>query len=152
MRRHAPLTTALVSLLVLASYVAAAFVDCERPKVEGIREAARLAAAGPPPTHGAHAMPSHAEQRGHGHAAHSERSDRGHAAPGERNDHGHAAHAAMSGSPSAEAATAPGPPDIVLVPTCLCGCDQTRALVGGSLARLGATIPAVHVAACRRRS
>ncbi|MEM9175175.1 MAG: hypothetical protein AAGC67_08060 [Myxococcota bacterium] len=30
---------------------------------------------------------------------------------------------------------------------CRCGCSETRAFIGGGLARLGATIPAVHVAA-----
>jgi len=59
----------------------------------------------------------------------------------------HDAHAGTSPSPAAQASTPPCHPQVVLVPTCLCGCSETRALVGGSLARLGATIPAVYVAA-----
>ena len=47
-----------------------------------------------------------------------------------------------------EAKAIPSAPRVLsMSPVCACGCGETRALVGGSLARLGATIPAIHLAA-----
>lgn len=119
--------TVLVSALVLASYVAAAFVDCERPLDAGLLEAARLAAG---VERAPHAMPA----RGHGTHAMAGHGD-------------HEGHAGMDPAPTARSAAPPCHPEVVLVATCLCGCSETRGFVGGTLARLGATIPAVHVAA-----
>ena len=179
-RRNAPLTTALVSLLVLTSYVAAAFVDCETPIDADIREAARIASARAPSGHGgqghvysqalendgqalthaghaepmmkktvarAHAEPDADPRAGHhGHGGHvmphSPSSGSADASSTEASSHGSHAHAhAVEAEPPAER------PALVLVPTCRCGCGETRAFVGGALARLGATIPAVHVSA-----
>ncbi len=151
MRRHAPLTTAFVSLLVLVSYATAAFVDCERPTDDLVREVAhRSAAAARPASHGAHETSSHAARsvsrepqsasadgvRGHAHAPTSE------VGAG-----AHAAHATRGHAPAAQGPAPSAASEVVIVPTCSCGCSETRALVGGSLARLGATIPAVYVAA-----
>lgn len=165
--------TVLVSVLVLVSYVAAAFVDCERPVDVGLLEAARLAAGVERPPHAAHGMAqlgrgSHA-MSGHGHAGHGAHAMSGpedhgahamsgqgghdaHAMSGQGSHDAHAmsshdAHAGMAPAPTAKSAAPPCHPRAVLVPTCLCGCSETRGFVGGTLARLGATIPAVHVAA-----
>ncbi|MBB84533.1 MAG: hypothetical protein CL931_12045 [Deltaproteobacteria bacterium] len=179
-RRNAPLTTALISLLVLTSYVAAAFVDCETPVDAGIREAARIPSARAPSAHGgqghghgqalahdgqalahaghaeptmktnvarAHAEPDADPHAGHqGHGGHvmprSPSSGSADSGPAEASSHGPHAHAhAVEAEPPAAR------PGLALVPTCRCGCAETRAFVGGALARLGATIPAVHVAA-----
>ena len=145
--------TVLVSILVLTSYVAAAFVDCERPIDSGLLEAARLAAGMERSPHGSHAMPGHGDhharmQSGHGdHDAHAMPGHGDHDAH-EMSGHGeHEEHAGMDPAPTARPVAPPCHPEAVLVPTCLCGCSETRGLVGGTLARLGATIPAVHVAA-----
>ncbi|MCR9095367.1 MAG: hypothetical protein NXI30_14195 [bacterium] len=164
MRRHAPHTTVLVSVLVLTSYVAAAFVDCERPVDAGLLEAARLAAGVDGSPHGPHAMSVHGDHHARpksGHGDHDAHAMSGH---GDHDVHGmsghgdhdvhamsghgdHAEHAGMDPVPTARPVAPPCHPEAVLVPTCPCGCSETRGLVGGTLARLGVTIPAVHVAA-----
>lgn len=177
-RRNAPLTIALVSLLVLTSYVAAAFVDCETPVDAGIREAARIASArslsasggqghghgqalehdGQALTHAGHAEPmmkmtlakTHAEPDADPHAGHHGYD--GHVIPRSPSSGSSDSSSAEASSDDrhahADAVEAEPPADRpALVPTCRCGCGETRAFVGGALARLGATIPAVHVAA-----
>lgn len=65
----------------------------------------------------------------------------------------HAGHGALEDGAGAEAppshATRAGPCEARedLRPVCPCGCGERRARVGGVSSRLGATIPAVHVAA-----
>jgi len=143
-RRHAPLTTALVSLLVLSSYVASAFVDCERPVDAGILDASRRASVMTPVPDIAgmkHAQLSTTPERMHAHAG-SMDGERG--VPGDSPMRaGHADHTHVAGP-------VPRATDEALRAVCTCGCGDQRARVGGTLSRLGATIPAIHLATLLR--
>lgn len=154
MRRHAPQTTALLSMLVLSSYLAAAFVDCEQPVDARVREASRLAAleADPERVIAAHPAPtmSHATSHaGHG-GTHAETSHAEHAATHNATTHaGHdGTHAATShaGHERAPHVRVDAEPDRFVRAICVCGCSDTRARVGGNASRLGVTIADVYVA------
>lgn len=155
----------IFSALVVAAYLSAAFVPCEpalvfvdwtsgdtahpaaaTPASSPHSHSTARAPAGRAPSHSSHqrsayastSSQAHAESAGHGHE---------HGSPAQRQaevdpSSGTIADEAGSVAPSPRAAAFC---ELELKPTCLCGCSESRATVGGSVSRLGAAVPAVYV-------
>jgi hypothetical protein len=167
--------SATASVAVLA-YLAAALLPCEPPAEWIARSTSGAAHAVPAATPslaaGDAASPAPGALGGRGHAGHAppharvDSVPRADATPGARAHAGHAPPHARADSgprpgtapgsrapahvdpdahavPDARAASARG---LAFVPTCLCGCGSSRALVGGAAARLGPTVPSATFA------
>jgi len=158
----------MLAAIVGAAYLVAAFVPCEPVLVfvDWTKDATLHAAASSsavqvavpasapsPSTSGAsrtaHALPQHSS---HG-SAHGSTSSVALAEPA-GHEHGSHHDAAASSAEQARERTgriaqshaAHGRCELELKPTCRCGCSESRATVGGSVSRLGAAVPAVHLA------
>jgi hypothetical protein len=142
--------SATASLAVFA-YLAAALLPCEPPAqwiarpTSGSAHAAPAATTSPAAGRAASPAPGALVGRGHaGHApthAHADTGPRPDPAPGSRAP----AHV-DPGPPADPDARAASAGDLAFVPTCLCGCGPSRALVGGAAARLGPTVPSATFA------
>lgn len=119
---------ALVSCGLIASYLAAAFLDCEpiRP-AKGMGHAAPMAQA-----------ESTANETGHSHGEDH--------ASGNRNADEHAHGASHAGDHADETTVAAHLGMAELKPICGCGCGESRSRVGGNVSRLGSVIPGVEIA------
>ena len=128
MSRLSPQLRALVSCGLLASYLAAAFLDCEpiRPAI-GTGHAAPMAQAEPA-----------ANETGHSHGEDH--------ASGDRTAGEHAHGASHAGDHADETTVAARQGVAELKPTCGCGCGESRSRIGGNVSRLGSVIPGVEVA------
>lgn len=119
---------ALVSCGLLASYLAAAFLDCDP-----IRPAMKMEHAAPM----AQAEPS-ANETGHSHGEDH--------ASGDRTAGEHAHGASHAGDHADETTVVARRGVAELKPTCGCGCSESRSRIGGNVSRLGSVVPGVEVA------
>ena len=118
---------ALVSCGLLASYLAAAFLDCEPIRPAMVRgHAAPMAQAEPA-----------ANETGHSHGEDH--------ASGDRTAGEHAHGASHAGDHADETTVVARRGVAELKPTCGCGCDESRSRIGGNVSRLGSVIPGVEV-------
>ncbi len=122
-----PSASQMIAVLAIAAYLSAAFLPCDR---DGEKF---LSAASPVETHSMSIATGMTPQSPHPqhHGGHGERAHRANSA--------HAADHGAQESPDAiqpHARFAMGS-SLVWLPTCLCGCGDSRATVGGGAARLG---------------
>jgi hypothetical protein len=113
----------MLSALVVAAYLLAAFIPCEPALVF-----VEWTSGGAP-----HAS---AHPAGHGHGS----APQHHAAAGRSGEATGEKAEPVAGSRGAGAFC-----ELELKPKCTCGCSESRATVGGSVSRLGAAVPGVHV-------
>jgi hypothetical protein len=158
----------MLAAIVGAAYLVAAFVPCEPVLVfvdwtkadtshaAASSSAVQVAVPASAPSRStsgasraAHAPPQHSS---HG-SAHGSTSSVALAEPAGHEHGSHHAPAASSAEPVgertdriAQSHAERGGCELELKPTCRCGCSESRATVGGSVSRLGAAVPAVHVA------
>ena len=80
-----------------------------------------------------------------GQHAHSAEAPHGHDPAGAGSNAGHAAHGDTHHAGPTEPRLSAKKGQLELQPTCLCGCSETRSLIGGSASRLGAVVPGLSL-------
>jgi hypothetical protein len=134
-------------LALTVSYLGASLVDCEPPKEWGSVVAGAEAHAPAVVGEGdAMGRSAHSLEAPHASGPSTLASKSGHPAHGSSHDSGPVEPTPSVGKGPVEPRPSVGKGQLELQPTCLCGCSETRSLLGGGASSLGAWVPGGNLA------